>query len=312
MPVATPASADARARLDAARRLLAPCRACPFDCDVDRLAGQRGKCKVADEIVVGSAGIHFGEESCLVGRGGSGAIFFSGCNLACAFCQSHAISLDTVPPVAERIAAGLPIVRGKAVDVATLADALLDFQARGAATVSLISPTHYGPQVVELLLRARAAGLRLPVVYNCGGYEAVALLRLLDGLVDVYLPDVKTFDPAVAARIIGAPDYPQRVREAVLEMHRQVGDLEIGPDGVARRGLLARHLVMPDDAGTSRAVLDFLASVSPRTAVNVMAQYRPAHRAFEIPALARRSRDDEVRAAADHARALGLRIMGAG
>jgi putative pyruvate formate lyase activating enzyme len=293
---------------------------------VDRLAGKVGKCHVGAEIIVGSAGIHFGEEDCLVGpagdpsaatpaRRGAGSVFFSGCNLACAFCQSHAISLDVLTPVSQRMAAGLPLVRGRAVSAETLSGWLLRFQAEGAATVNLISPTHYAPQVVEVLERARSRGLTLPVVFNCGGYEALPMLRLLEGLVDVYLPDVKTFDPAVAERVIGAADYPERVREAVAEMHRQVGDLDIGPDGIARRGLLVRHLVMPDGAGTTPAVLEFLRSLSPRTAVNIMGQYRPAHRAFGLPGfpgLARRPSEAEVSAALGLARSLGLRTVSGG
>jgi len=295
-------------RLRDARVLLSPCRACPYDCDVDRLAGVRGKCHVGSEIVVGSVALHFGEESCLVGSRGSGCIFFSGCNLACAFCQSHAISVETVKPAQP----GEPIVRGQAVTIERLVQLALSFQSRCAATLNLISPTHYGPQVVELLMAAREAGLTIPVVYNCGGYEALPMLRLLDGLVDIYLPDIKTLDAEVARAIIGPADYPQRVREAVVEMHRQVGDLTIGPDGLATRGLLVRHLVMPNDTSTTRAVLDFVGSVSANSAVNVMDQYRPAFRAFDIASIARKTSTAEIAAAREYARALGLRLVEGG
>jgi putative pyruvate formate lyase activating enzyme len=250
-------------RAAAALRELENCRACPWACQVNRLANQTKVCRIGRYARVASAFPHFGEEDCLRGTQGSGTIFFSLCNLRCVFCQNWDISQypegDECPP--ERLAA-----------------IMLALQRQGCHNINFVSPEHVVPQVIESLPIAIAAGLRLPIVYNTGAYDSVDSLRLLDGIVDIYMPDFKFWEPASARRLLKAEDYPERARAAILEMHRQVGPLRLGPDGVARRGVLVRHLVMPGYGAESEAILDWLArEVSPDTYVNLMAQYHPAH-----------------------------------
>ncbi len=216
---------------------------------------------------------HFGEERPLVGRGGSGTIFFAGCNLACVFCQNHDISHGAW---------------GQQVEPQQLADMMVALQNSGCHNVNFVSPTHVVPQILEALPHAIERGLRVPLVYNCGGYESVETLRLLDGIVDIYMPDAKYADGAIAGRLSQAPDYPRRMQEALAEMHRQVGDLELDERGVAVRGLLVRHLVLPDSLAGTAEVMRFIASLSDQTYVNLMDQYRPCHQAYRYPPLDRR------------------------
>ncbi|MEW6073725.1 MAG: radical SAM protein [Planctomycetota bacterium] len=251
-------------RLAAARAELAACRACPRECGVDRARGERGTCRIARRAVVASAFPHHGEEDCLRGRRGSGTIFFAGCNLRCVFCQNAGVSQSTA---------------GREVEAEELAALMLALESAGSHNVNLVTPEHVVPQVVEALVAAIDAGLRIPVVYNTSGYDGLSSLRLLDGLVDIYMPDFKVWTEESAARLLDAPDYPERARTALREMHRQVGPLEIGMDGLARRGVLVRHLVLPALGGESAAIFRWLArELSPDTYVNVMGQYRPAHR----------------------------------
>jgi putative pyruvate formate lyase activating enzyme len=281
-----------RRRADPAARLLRRCRLCPRRCRVDRLAGGRGYCRGGALAEVAAAHPHFGEEAPLVGRGGSGTIFFAGCSLGCRFCQNWEISRGA---------------QGRPVDPGELAAMMLDLQARGCANINLVTPTHVVPQILAALLPAAEGGLAIPLVYNCGGYERRATLRLLDGLVDIYLPDFKFWDPAVAARLCDAPDYPAAARSALLEMQRQVGELRSTPDGLAFRGLLVRHLVMPGGLAGSAATLDFIARrISPRTAVNIMPQYRPCGQATRHPELARPVTPGELFDALLAARSAGL------
>jgi putative pyruvate formate lyase activating enzyme len=235
--------------------------------------GDRGKCRLGAEIPVASATPHFGEEPPLVGVRGSGTIFFSSCNLACVFCQNFEISHSR---------------KGCEVTPRQLARIMLQLQSLGCHNINLVTPTHVIAGIVRALECAVPAGLTIPVVYNCGGYESVETLRLLEGLVDIYMPDIKYSSNAEALRYSGAPEYWERVQNAILEMHRQVGDLKLNPCGIAQRGLIIRHLVMPGGiAGTSR-VLDFIAHrVSLSSYVNVMDQYRPCFRAQKIPELCR-------------------------
>jgi len=273
--------------------LLQSCSLCPRDCGVDRLAGETGYCRVGAEAVVASHGPHFGEESPLVGHGGSGTIFFSGCQLRCIFCQNSDISHQV---------AGVPTTPE------ALARMMLELQRIGCHNVNFVTPTHVTPHLLEALRLARRAGFTLPTVYNCGGYEKVETLALCEGLIDIYMPDTKFTDPELARRLAAAPDYPQVMRAALIEMHRQVGDLLIS-QGIARRGLLVRHLVMPGGVESAREVIDFLADhISPNTYVNVMAQYRPVFRAGEVPEIDRRPTPEEYDAARSHAMARGLRL----
>jgi putative pyruvate formate lyase activating enzyme len=243
---------------------------------------------------VASAGPHFGEESCLVGRGGSGTIFLGGCNLRCLFCQNHETSHGR---------------EGREAAPEAIAALMRRLEDLGCENINFVTPTHVAPQLAAAIACARGGGLEIPVVWNCGGYESVEALRLLEGRVDIYMPDLKTLDPGFARRAFDVSDYPDRARAALMEMQRQVGDLVI-EHGLATRGLLVRHLVMPGMARDTAAVLDFLAhDVSPRAYVNVMGQYRPQYRAWEIESLpARRPTPEEMGKAHRHAERLGLRL----
>jgi putative pyruvate formate lyase activating enzyme len=223
---------------------------------------------------VASYGPHFGEERPLVGRGGSGTIFFAGCNLKCVFCQNFDISQPAAGTEALRAEWEAPAQR--------LAAMMLDLQARGCENINLVSPSHVVPQILAAVALAAEGGLRLPLVYNSGGYDALHTLRLLDGVVDIYMPDMKYGDEKVAERLSGIGDYVARNRAAVKEMHRQVGDLQMDERGVATRGLLVRHLVLPDDLAGTAATARFLTEeISRDTYINVMDQYRPAFRAAQ-------------------------------
>jgi len=268
------------------------CRLCPRDCGVDRTQGH-GYCGAPADLRVASAGPHFGEERPLVGAGGSGTIFLCGCNLKCTFCQNHDISHT---------------VAGASLSVAEFAQLTLSMQERGCENVNFVTPTHYAAPIAEAIGQARVDGLTIPIVWNCGGYEKLESTQALDGLVDIYMPDVKFFDPAACRDFLHAEDYAEVVRAAVREMHRQVGDLVIR-DGVAARGLLVRHLVMPDYLDDSRRILDFLADeISPDTYVNVMAQYHPCWDAHSDPRIDRRPGADEIAAARTYALEKGLRL----
>ena len=282
-------------RAEAARAELRECRACPRDCGVDRLAGKTAVCRVGRHALVASAFPHHGEEDCLRGRQGSGTIFFSGCNLRCAFCQNWDISQR------------LP---GEECPAEDLAGLMLALQARGCHNVNLVTPEHVAPQVVEAIALAVPRGLRLPIVYNTGGYDGLSSLRLMEGLVDIYMPDFKFWEPATARRLAGAADYPEQARAALSEMHRQVGVLRLGPDGLARRGVLVRHLVLPGRSAESAGIFAWLAAaLSPDTYLNVMGQYRPDHRvpgADRFRDIDRRPLPEEMSAAYKAARAVGL------
>jgi putative pyruvate formate lyase activating enzyme len=257
-------SEEIAARADRARAALAHCTLCPRRCGVDRLADERGVCATGRHARVASAGPHFGEEDCLVGHGGSGTLFFCGCNLGCVFCQNHDISQGGA---------------GTEVTASELAELMLSLQQRGCENLNLVTPTHVVPQVLEALALAVPRGLRLPIVHNGGGYERVRTLRWLDEVVDVYMPDLKVFEEGTAEHLLGARDYPERAREALGEMQRQVGPLRRARDGVARRGLLVRHLVLPGQEEQRHAIFEWIAEELDRdTWVNVMGQYRPAHR----------------------------------
>jgi putative pyruvate formate lyase activating enzyme len=258
---------------------------------VDRTAGETGYCGGGLLPRVASYGPHFGEEPPLVGTAGSGTIFFSGCNLRCVFCQNWDISHEN---------------RGREVTTEELAGMMLALQRSGCHNVNLVTPTHFTPQIIEALNLAREGGLRVPVIYNCGGYEKVETLSLLKDLVDIYMPDIKFATERPGAEYCNAPDYAGCAREALREMHLQVGELEV-TGGLARRGLLVRHLVMPGGVEEAGEVFRFIAEeISPETCINVMGQYRPLHRADRHPAIARRPRSEEMTEAVDRARRVGL------
>jgi putative pyruvate formate lyase activating enzyme len=280
------------ATVQALYALASPCRLCPRGCGARRAEGETGECGVGLRPLVASAGPHFGEEPELVGRGGSGTIFFAACNLACIFCQNYELS---------HLRAG-----GEA-SAAEVAEMMLALGRRGCENVNFVTPTHFTPAMAEAVEEARARGFALPVVYNSGGYDGLEALRLLEGYVDVYMPDAKYGPAAPSLELSGVPDYFERMKEALREMHRQVGDLAVDARGVARRGLLVRHLVLPGGLADSEPVLRFLAEeLSRDTYVNVMAQYRPCYRANEVPALMRPPSWEEIEKVKDMARGLGL------
>ena len=237
-------SGELRERVERARDILKNCELCPRCCRVDRLGGEKGMCRIASEALVSSYGPHFGEEAPLVGRGGSGTIFFSYCNLRCMFCQNYSIS---------------QLGQGRVASKGEVAKMMLALQERGCHNVNLVTPTHVAPQILEALEIAVGLGLSVPLVYNCGGYESVETLKLLDGIIDIYMPDMKYSDEMNARRFSGVKDYPEVNRAAVKEMHRQVGDLQIDERGVARRGLLIRHLVLPNGVAGTEGVVSFVA-----------------------------------------------------
>lgn len=259
-------------RAAAVQQLLTSCTLCPRQCRVNRLVGESGFCRTGARARIASYGPHYGEESPLVGRHGSGAIFFAGCNLGCCFCQNFEISQgDAV---------------GEEVSAAELAAIMLELQNTGCHNINLVTPSHAVPQMLEALIPALEAGLHIPLVFNCSGYESLETLTLLDGVVDIYLPDAKFWQPATAARYTGAADYPQRMREALIEMQRQVGTLVVDAEGCARSGLMIRHLLMPGLLEETKAILHFIAQhLPPDTFVNIMAQCHPCGRAGEFTEL---------------------------
>lgn len=274
--------------------LAAPCRLCPRLCGVDRLAGERGVCRTGSHPRVASAGPHFGEEPPLVGQGGSGTLFLAGCNLRCVFCQNYDIS---------------HFEAGTEAGPAEIAALMLKLQELGCHNINFVTPSHVAPWLAEAVLTAREQGLKLPVVYNCGGYEGEDTLRCLRGFVDIYMPDLKFWHPESAWRYARARDYPEVMRRSVIEMQAQVGDLVVA-NGIAVKGLLIRHLVMPGATDESRAILEFIArEVSPRAWVNVMDQYRPCFEADQFPEIDRRLGADEYRGVYEYAKSLGLNVF---
>ncbi|MGA2501446.1 MAG: radical SAM protein [Tepidisphaeraceae bacterium] len=273
------------------QQFIRACRLCPRQCGVDRTAGEFGSCKTGALARIASYGPHFGEEDVLVGRGGSGTVFFSGCNMACVFCQNHDIS---------------QAICGRETSPGELADLMLSLQQQGCENVNLVTPTHVTHAAAEAILLARSRGLTVPVVYNCGGYESVKVLSLLDGLIEIYMPDFKYADAAAGLKYSGAPDYPAIAEAALAEMYRQVGPLQLDKRGVATHGVLVRHLVMPGELARGRAVIDAVARAAPSTTINVMGQYRPAHRAGEFAELMHCPEEQEIRLLRTYAQERGL------
>jgi putative pyruvate formate lyase activating enzyme len=281
-----------RKRLKDAFNLLESCRVCPRRCGVNRLKGKTGICGVGFLPSVASDNLHFGEEPPISGKQGSGTVFLSGCSLGCSFCQNYPIS---------------QLGHGQPVSFPRLAGMMLRLQSMGAHNINFVTPTHVGPQILAALLIAIRKGLRIPLVYNSGGYESLDMLKLFDGIIDIYLPDMKYADPAMAAVYSQAPDYPDVNRAAILEMHRQVGPLRMDDDGIAVRGLVIRHLVLPDGIAGTDSILRFIAeSVSREIPVSLMRQYFPAHRAAGLPVVNRRVTPQEYAHAKSICRKFGL------
>jgi putative pyruvate formate lyase activating enzyme len=282
-------------KLESLQDILKNCVLCPRKCEVDRTAGERGFCKTDDRPFVSSWNSHFGEERPLVGRHGSGTIFFTHCNLGCLFCQNWTIS---------------HLGEGSTVTFQSLADIMLTLQQYGCHNINLVTPTHQVPMILRALKIAMENGLNVPIVYNCGGYESVDTLRILDGIIDIYMPDFKYADPETAFRYSHAEDYPAVAKTALKEMHRQVGDLIMDKEGIAMRGLLVRHLVFPEGLAGTKEIARYLAEeISPDTYTNIMAQYYPCFQATEHPLLDRRITSDEYRKAVQAARKAGLKRL---
>jgi putative pyruvate formate lyase activating enzyme len=283
---------ELKTRAEKARAILEACCLCPRHCEVNRLAGESGTCRVSGQVIVSSYGPHFGEEPPLVGRHGSGTIFFTYCNLHCVFCQNYSIS---------------QLGEGNPTSSETLARIMLSLQERSCHNINLVSPTHVVPYILDALYLAAGQGLNIPLVYNTGGYDSQETLRLLDGIIDIYMPDMKYSDNRSGEQLSGVKDYPEVNRVAVSEMHRQVGDLQIDEHGIAQRGLLVRHLVLPDGlAGTEKTVRFLSQEVSPNTYLNIMAQYRPQYQAYNVPSISRAVNAQEFREAINLARRYGI------
>jgi putative pyruvate formate lyase activating enzyme len=266
-------------RVKLLEEILKECRLCPRECRVNRLEGELGFCKAGNKLKVSSVFPHFGEEQPLVGSKGSGTIFLTHCNLKCVFCQNYDIS---------------HLGEGNRVSQEEMAGFMIGLQKRGCHNINFVTPTHYCPQIIAALPRAIEMGLNIPLVYNCGGYESLEVIKILSGIIDIYMPDCKFSDGAVAGKYAQAPDYPQVVREVLKEMHRQVGDLQINVRGIAEKGLLIRHLVIPNGLAGTKELMDFIAGeISPHSYVNVMEQYHPEYQAYQFPEIARRVSLDE-------------------
>ncbi len=282
-------------KVQAAQGLLRSCMTCPRDCEVNRWENQAGVCKTGRQARVSSAFAHHGEEGCLRGWEGSGTIFFSGCNLGCVFCQNYEIS---------------QLAEGQEVSAGQLADLMLRLQAEGCHNINFVTPEHVVPQILEALPEAIAGGLRLPLVYNTGAYDGLESIRLMAGVVDVFMPDFKLWDPQHCAKYLRARDYAETARAAIKAMHEQVGVLRMDEHGLALRGVLVRHLVMPGLLEDTRAILRWLATaLSPDTYVNLMAQYHPAWKAVSEErhaAINRRITANEFERALELAREAGL------
>lgn len=286
------------ARVELALKELEDCCACPRNCHVNRLNDERRVCNTGRYAIVSSAFPHFGEENCLRGRNGSGTIFFGLCNLRCVFCQNWDISQQK---------------SGRECTADEIADLMLSLQERGCHNINFVTPEHVAPQVIEAIAAAVPRGLHLPIVYNTSAYDSLASLKLLDGLIDIYMPDFKFWHKESARHYAKAKDYPERAREAIREMHRQVGVLKFGLDGLARHGMLVRHLVMPGQTDEAEEIFKWLAEeISPDTYVNIMGQYWPEHlvgsadKTGKYAAINRTPYEKEMQAARDAAMKAGL------
>ncbi len=277
--------------------LLESCRLCPRNCVVNRLEDKRSVCRTGRKAVVSSYGPHFGEEPPLVGRRGSGTIFFTWCNLRCRYCQNYSIS---------------QLGEGEEVEDEELAQMILSLQAMGCHNINFVSPTHVVPQILSALSIAIEGGLKVPLVYNTGGYDSVETLQLLEGIFDIYMPDMKYSEEKVARELSGIKNYPQVNRDAIKEMHRQVGDLVVDEHGVAQKGIILRHLVLPHGLAGSEETFRFLAQeISKDTYLNIMDQYHPCYKAYDHPQLGRRITSEEYQEAVQLALRYGLRRLDA-
>jgi len=278
-------------RVEKARDMLLSCRVCPHRCEVNRLEDERGYCKTGRYALVSSYFPHRGEEFPIRGYRGSGTIFFSYCNMRCVYCQNYEVS---------------HLGEGREVTPGELASIMLELQRTGVHNINLVSPSHVVPQILEALYIAVQRGLRIPIVYNTSSFDSLESLRLLDGIVDIYLADLKYLRKDFGRKYSKVKDYPEHARRAIKEMYRQVGNLEVDSDGIAVRGLIVRHLVLPNDVSTTTEVMEFLRSIDPKLAVNVMDQYFPYYMAKDYPEIARRITRQEYLYALEEAQGFTL------
>ncbi len=287
---------ELKERAEKLYELFYECRICPNECLAKRSDGELGDCHSTDEVVLSSIGPHFGEEPPLVGIHGSGTIFFTSCNLSCQFCQNYDIS---------------QLRRGQAATINELANAMLHLQNIGCHNINFVTPTHFSPQIVKSLILAVDGGLKLPLVYNCGGYESVETLKLLENIIDIYMPDIKYSDDFNAEKYSKIKNYWDVVQKALKEMHKQVGDLQTNYMGIGEKGLIIRHLVLPNKIAGSINVLDFIKSeLSVNSYVNIMEQFRPAYKAAEYEELNRSITIEEFDEVLLYAKEIGLKRTG--
>jgi putative pyruvate formate lyase activating enzyme len=279
-------------RIEKLFKILENCEICPRKCHVNRLKGQKGYCQLGFLPKVSAFHPHFGEESCLVGFGGSGTIFLTSCNLACVYCQNFEISQLRI---------------GEEVSFENLAEMMIKLQEIGCHNINFVTPTPQVPQILKSLKIAIKKGLKIPLVYNTSSYDSVEVLKILDGIFEIYLPDARYGDSKIAQKYSGVPNYFEIMKEAIKEMHRQVGDLIIDERGIAKRGVLVRHLVLPNNLAGSEKIFQFLAEVSKNMAINIMDQYYPCYKAFEFPELSRRITKKEYEEAIELAKKYSLK-----
>lgn len=273
-------------------QLMKSCQLCPRRCGVNRLKGEVGYCRAALEPEISSFYCHFGEEPPISGWAGSGTIFFTHCSLRCVFCQNYPIS---------------QLGYGNKISIEHLARIMLNLQKKGCHNINLVTPTHFTPQIMAALDIAASKGLMIPLVYNCGGYESIQTLKLLKGVVDIYMPDIKYGGKEEAEKYSNAPDYFEVAKRAIKEMHHQVGELDVSPDGIAKRGLIIRHLILPNNLAKTEQVLKFIKNeVSPGTYISIMSQYFPAYKATKIPELKRKITKKEYQKVLRFVRELSL------
>lgn len=279
-------------RIDKLYDLISPCTLCPHECKVDRIRKKTGKCKTGNELFISSYNLHFGEEPPISGLKGSGTIFFTNCNLACVFCQNYPIS---------------QLSNGNLISTDNLTNNMLELQEKGAHNINFVTPAHVLPMLVEAVYKAKNSGLKIPLVYNTNGYEKVETLKLLEGIIDIYLPDAKYTKEENSVKYSGAPNYWNVNKLALKEMFRQAGNLVIDKDGIAQKGLIIRHLVLPNNISGTKEVLEFIANdISSDVYLSLMSQYHPAHQSHKYPEISRRLNQTEYDEAVKTANDLNL------
>jgi len=278
-------------RIEYFENLYKSCTLCPHQCEINRFKSKNGFCISSEKAIIASFNAHFGEEAPLVGTNGSGTIFFSACNLRCVYCQNYEIS---------------QLREGTEIENEQLAEIMLTLQNQGCHNINFVSPTHVILPILKALKLAIENDLNLPLVYNSGGYDSVESLKMLEGIFDIYMPDIKYYENKTGFELSEAENYPEISQQAIKEMHRQVGELRLDNDGIAHKGLLVRHLVLPGYIEESKKIVDFIASISKNTYLNIMAQYRPAYKAFECAKIARSLTMAEYNEVMDYAKRMGV------